>query len=128
VVSAARASRSPIGLVGAGITGAWSWRQGAEQREPEDPAERQPDADHHHPQDLDDHFFARSGLYQLGAHAGQRPAKQPRDVHLGAADLGRGGVLFQLLEEPQDDDPALQLGQGRDRLGKNKQVVGILVR
>jgi hypothetical protein len=32
--------------------------------------------------------FARSGLHQLGAHADQGPALQPRDVHLGVAGLG----------------------------------------
>ena len=55
--------------------------------------------------------FARSGLHQLGAHAGQGPALQPRDVHLGVADLGRNLVLIQVVEEPQHDH--LPLSSGR---------------
>jgi hypothetical protein len=43
--------------------------------------------------------FARSGFHQLSAHAGQGPALQPRDVHLGEADPGRDGVLVQVLKE-----------------------------
>jgi hypothetical protein len=56
--------------------------------------------------------FGRSRFDQLGAHAGQSPALQPRDVHLREADPGRDLVLVQVLEEPQDDDLALQLRQG----------------
>jgi hypothetical protein len=48
------------------------------------------------------------GLYQLRAHAGQGPALQAGDVHLGEADLGSDLILVQVLEEPQDDDLAFQ--------------------
>ena len=43
---------------------------------------------------------ARSRFHQLGAQAGQGPALQPGDVHLGEADLGRDLVLVQIVEEP----------------------------
>jgi hypothetical protein len=55
--------------------------------------------------------LARSRLHQLSAHAGQGPALQAGDVHLGEADPGRDGVLVQLMEEPENDDLALQLRQ-----------------
>jgi hypothetical protein len=53
--------------------------------------------------------LGRSWLHQLGMHAAQGPALQPRDVHLGAADPGCDLVLVQILEEPQHDDLTLQL-------------------
>jgi hypothetical protein len=70
-------------------------------REPQDPAEGQPQGDQHHPHDLHcHHLLARSGFHQLSAHAGQGPALQPGDMHLGEADPGRDLVLVQILEEP----------------------------
>ena len=67
--------------------------------------------------------FARSRFHQLSAHAGQGPALQPRDVHLGEADPGRDGVLVQVLKEPKHDHLALQLRQGRHQAGQGQQVL-----
>jgi len=44
--------------------------------------------------------LARSGFHQLGMHAGQGPALQPGDMHLGETDPSRDLVLVQILEEP----------------------------
>src|SRR5512133_2484381 len=70
--------------------------------------------------------LARSGFHQLSAHAGQGPALQPRDVHLGEADPGRNGVLMQVLKEPQHNDLTLQLRQSCYQAGQGQQVLGLL--
>src|SRR4029453_12395100 len=67
-----------------------------------------------------------SRAHQLSAHSGQGPALQGGDVHLGEADPGRDGVLIQLMEEPKNDDLALQFRQCRYEAGKRQQILWFL--
>src|SRR5829696_358193 len=63
---------------------------------------------------------------QLVSHAAKGAAQQPRDVHLGAPDPGGDVVLVQVVEEPQDHDLALRLGQAVDQAGQQEEVLRLL--
>src|SRR5829696_6728526 len=63
---------------------------------------------------------------QLGAHAAEGAAQQARDVHLGAAHPGGDVVLVEVVEEAQDHDLALRLGQAVDQPGQQEQVLQLL--
>ena len=66
------------------------------------------------------------GLHQLGTHAGKGAALQARHVHLRAAELCSDGVLVQVVEEPQQDDFAFQVGKRGDQAGQSQQVLWFL--
>jgi len=70
--------------------------------------------------------FARSRFHQLSAHAGQGPALQPRDVHLGEADPGSDGVLVQVLKERSTITSRSSSGRGRHQAGQGQQVLWFL--
>jgi hypothetical protein len=59
-------------------------------------------------------------------HARLGPALQARDVHLREADPARDSVLIQVLEEPQDDDLALQLRQPGHQARQAQQIFWLL--
>src|SRR5215211_1038231 len=63
---------------------------------------------------------------ELGAQPPQGAAQQPRHVHLGAADPGGDVVLVEVVEEAQDHDLALRLGQAVDQPGQQEQVLQLL--
>src|SRR5512132_4066208 len=67
-----------------------------------------------------------SGDQELGAQAAQGAAQQPRHVHLGAADPGGDVVLVEVVEEAQDHDLPLRLGQAVQQLGQQQQVLQLL--
>ena len=63
---------------------------------------------------------------QLGAEPPEGAAQQTRDVHLRAADAGGDVVLVELVEEAEDHDLALRLGQAVDQPGQQEQVLQLL--
>jgi hypothetical protein len=63
----------------------------------------------------------RSGFHQLGPHPGQGAAQQPRDVHLGVADLRGDLVLLRSWKNPKTMTVRSGSGNSATSLGSNSR-------